>query len=153
MNIGITRRPRAHHEPALRRVPTVMQLSQTECGLASSIALLSYYGRDEELAELRKEFEAGRDGLSAKRIGDLLRSRNMDVAIYRVRAARGLKAFLNPVILYWENYHFVVLESVGKRHAVIVDPAAGRRKVTLDETREIVQRCRHRRHAGSGLRT
>ncbi|MCZ4549753.1 cytolysin B transporter [Williamsia sp. 1138] len=133
MNIGITRRPRAHHEPALRRVPTVMQLSQTECGLASSIALLSYYGRDEELAELRKEFEAGRDGLSAKRIGDLLRSRNMDVAIYRVRAARGLKAFLNPVILYWENYHFVVLESVGKRHAVIVDPAAGRRKVTLDE--------------------
>ena len=38
-----------------------------------------------------------------------------------------------PCVLHWNLNHFVVLQAVGRQHIVIVDPASGRRKVSLAE--------------------
>src|SRR3954462_10582139 len=38
-----------------------------------------------------------------------------------------------PAVLHWDLNHFVVLEQVGAKGAIILDPAAGRRLVPLAE--------------------
>ncbi|MFJ9033387.1 peptidase domain-containing ABC transporter [Streptomyces sp. NPDC102274] len=116
-----------------RRVPTVTQVAQTECGLCSCIALLRYYGRAEEIVSAREVMEAGRDGLSASQLAQFLESHGMRVKPYRVRNVTALENFTSPVILYWENYHFVVLESFDGRMAVVMDPAVGRRRISREE--------------------
>ncbi|MEU2551449.1 MULTISPECIES: peptidase domain-containing ABC transporter [unclassified Streptomyces] len=116
-----------------RRVPTVTQVTQTECGLCSCVALLRYYGRAEEIVSAREVMEAGRDGLSAGQLAQFLESRGMRVKPYRVRNVAALANFTSPVILYWENYHFVVLESFDGRTAVVMDPAVGRRRISREE--------------------
>lgn len=126
-------RPHRKRMSTARRVPTVTQVTQTECGLCSCIALLRYYGRAEEIVSAREVMEAGRDGLSASQLAQFLESRGMRVKPYRVRNVAALENFTSPVILYWENYHFVVLETFDGRTAVVMDPAVGRRRISREE--------------------
>lgn len=58
-----------------RKVPQVVQLTQTECGLASALMVMRTYGSKESLASLRKECDPGRDGLSVRQLRDLFVSR------------------------------------------------------------------------------
>ncbi|WP_030998980.1 peptidase domain-containing ABC transporter [Streptomyces sp. NRRL F-5630] len=116
-----------------RRVPTVTQVTQTECGLCCCIAVMRYWGRTEDFFTVRQSLEAGRDGLGAKQLSDFLRSRGMRTKAFRVRDVAGLTRFTTPVILYWEDYHFVVLEKFDGRMATVMDPAIGRRRLTRDE--------------------
>jgi len=51
-----------------RRVPVRLQLTQTECGAACLAIILSYYGRDTRVAEIRDELRLGRDRLTALNI-------------------------------------------------------------------------------------
>ncbi|WP_369198767.1 peptidase domain-containing ABC transporter [Streptomyces djakartensis] len=116
-----------------RHVPTVTQVTQTECGLCSCVALLRYHGRAEELSSAREAMDAGRDGLSAQQLGRFLASRGMNVKAYRIKDVSALEKFTSPVILYWEDYHFVVLEKFDGETAVVMDPAVGRRRIKRDE--------------------
>lgn len=109
-----------------------MQLTQTECGLIAAQMVLRTYGSREPLVRLRQDFEAGRDGLSLKQVRDLLRSRGMESGMFRA-SVPALASLDLPVVLYWENHHYVVLERLDHRGAVIVDPAGGRRRITHAE--------------------
>ncbi|MFB9237957.1 peptidase domain-containing ABC transporter [Plantactinospora siamensis] len=117
----------------MRHVPTVTQVSQTECGLCACVALLRYHGRAEDLASARDAMDAGRDGLSAHQLAQYLTARGMRVKAYRIRDVEALARFTTPVILYWEDYHFVVLERFDGRTAVVMDPAVGRRRISRAE--------------------
>lgn len=116
-----------------RRVPTVTQVTQTECGLCACVAVLRHHGRFEELSTARDAMDAGRDGLSAKQLGQFLITRGMTVKSYRVTDVGALAHFTHPVILYWEDYHFLVLERYDGTTAVVMDPAVGRRRLSTDE--------------------
>ncbi len=118
------------------RVPTITQVTQTECGLCSSIAMLRYHGREEDLSTARASMDAGRDGLSATQLARFLRSRGMDARLFRAESVTPLEQFDSPVILYWENFHFLVLESFDGKRAVVMDPAVGRRHLTRAELEE-----------------
>lgn len=117
---------------ARRKVPQVQQLTQTECGLASTLMVMRHHGSKESLRSLREEFDPGRDGLTVRQLRDLLVSRGFSSSMYRAGVG-GLATLTLPVIIYWENYHFVVLEKLTPSHATIVDPAGGRRRITIDE--------------------
>ncbi|MDW6062690.1 cysteine peptidase family C39 domain-containing protein [Streptomyces sp. FXJ1.4098] len=116
-----------------RRVPTIMQVAQTECGLCCCVAVLRHHGRAEEISSARQVMEAGRDGLSATQLARFLRERGMDAKLFRVKDASALAKFTSPVILYWEDYHFVVLERFDGHSAIIMDPAIGRRNLSRKE--------------------
>ncbi|GAA5611641.1 peptidase domain-containing ABC transporter [Streptomyces platensis] len=116
-----------------RRVPTVTQVTQTECGLCCCIAVMRYWGRSEDFFTVRQDLEAGRDGLGAKQLSDFLRSRGMQTKAFRVKSLDALAQFTAPVILYWEDYHFLVLEKFDGRTATVMDPAVGRRRLTREE--------------------
>ena len=118
--------------PRAIRVPTTMQVVAAECGAASLASVLGYYRAHRPLEEVREAVGVDRDGSNALRI---------------VRAARhfGLEAdglqcepdafdeLTLPAILFWGLNHFVVLEGWTSRGYRIMDPAAGRRLVTVEE--------------------
>jgi ABC-type bacteriocin/lantibiotic exporter with double-glycine peptidase domain len=117
-----------------RRVPYVAAQSATECGAACLAMVLGLHGRSVRLDEVRESLDAARDGLDASQIvaaagAHGLRGRG-------VRCEPEDLAYLPPgSVLHWEFQHFVVLERAGRAGADIVDPALGRRRVTMAELR------------------
>ena len=115
-----------------RRVPVVQQLSLTECGAACLAMVLAYHGKAIEVDELRSIMGVGRDGASALAILNA-------ASLFGLRG-RGVKLEIDELgwlqtgaILHWEFNHFVVFERVRGRMIEIVDPALGRRRVTLEQ--------------------
>lgn len=118
------------------RVPVTTQVTATECGLCCVASLLGAYGRHESLHELRADLVIGRDGSTVGQLAELLRSRAMQVRMFEATSVEALRVFDIPVIIFWEGYHFVILERTSKRGAVLVDPAMGRRKITWAELQD-----------------
>ncbi|APH07158.1 peptidase C39 [Bacillus weihaiensis] len=107
-------------------------MEHSECGLASLCMVLSFYGNKVPLSELREKYGVPKGGTSLFQIMKIGESYNLDVKGYRVNAP-DLREVILPAIIHWENKHYVVLEKIRKRSAVIVDPANGRTKVSIDE--------------------
>ena len=112
------------------RVPTVLQTEASECSLASIAMIASFYGQQTDLAQLRRHFGLSLKGATLKDI--------VQVADHLGFATRPLRLELEelgklrmPCILHWDLNHFVVLELVGPKIAVIQDPAVGLRKLPL----------------------
>jgi ABC-type bacteriocin/lantibiotic exporter with double-glycine peptidase domain len=117
----------------MKKVPVSLQVAQTECGLCSARSVLAYFGRDLSIIKLREALEPGRDGLSLKKIGELLRTEGMSTQIVRIKALAGFKVIDFPIIAHWKGYHFVVVEHVGTRFANIMDPGIGHVRISIEE--------------------
>ena len=112
-----------------RRVPVIMQLSQVECGAACLAMILSYFGRKTRVAECRTLLDVNRDGVTAQAIAREARNFGLLVRAFSVETQELCHVPL-PAIMFWEFNHFVVLERWSPRRVDIVDPAAGRRRLT-----------------------
>ena len=101
----------------------------TECGAACLAMILAYHGRWMPLEELRVSCGVSRDGVRASKI--LEAARELGMVCRGVRAAPSRLAELTyPMIVHWENNHFVVLEGIRGDRFHINDPREGQR--TLD---------------------
>lgn len=111
--------------PKRTKVPTILQQAAVECGAASLGMILAHYGRWETLDALRNACGVTRDGANALAIVNAGTKFGLDH-----KAGRGtvsdLDAIAVPVIIWWKQCHFMVLEGVrdGKFH--VNDPARGR---------------------------
>lgn len=114
------------------KLPVIKQAQFSECGHACIAMISNYYGHIVDLYSLRKLDEPSINGstmLDLMRIFDGLK---FDTRAIRIDI-QDLKHVQCPAILHWNMNHFVVLKSVGQNHAIIHDPALGRRKVLLSE--------------------
>ena len=142
-----------------RRIPVVRQMEEADCGAACLAMVLASFGRRVELEELRELTGTGRDGVSALSLAQAARAQGLQ--------ARGVQADIEDLahlprgsILHWEMGHFVVFERLTRRGMRVVDPAAGRRSVPMDQVRraytgvaltfEPQQGFRRSRSAGKG---
>jgi ATP-binding cassette subfamily B protein len=129
--------------PALRNlhtrvkgsIPLVRQLSETECGAACIAMVLGFHGKPMRLEQVRQAMGVARDGVSAL---DLLRTaRTFGLRGRGVSLAEDALPFLSPgTILHWQFSHFVVFEKLSRGHVHLVDPAQGRRRVSLERFRQ-----------------
>lgn len=110
-----------------------LQIAQTECGLCCAKTILNYYGRDVSISELRLVAEPGRDGLSSEKIKELLAYYGLKSNTYRAKKAKVLSLIDGPVIAFWKGFHYVCIESVDDRQAVIMDPSVGRMIIDIEE--------------------
>ncbi len=115
-----------------RRVPVRIQASQTECGLAASLAVLAHHGRYQSVAAAREVCQPGRDGLSIAEIRYLLEHNGCRVKVFRAGSDRLAELEL-PVIVFWRNYHFLVLERIRNHVVDVMDPETGRRTLTRED--------------------
>lgn len=124
--------------PALRRLqerlktlPEVRQLSATDCGAACLCMVLGYYGREMTLDEAREVTGPGRDGISARTLLDAgrrlgLRGRAVSVDLDR------LPHLPRACVLHWDFNHYVIFERLSGNKVHIIDPAQGRRVLSLE---------------------
>lgn len=112
-----------------RAIPYIAQVEIADCGAAALAMALGYHGRHVSLAEVHDAVGTGRDGVDALRL-------TQAAASYGLRA-RGVATELDDLrvlpsgtILHWGASHFVVLDSTSRRGVTIVDPLAGRYRVS-----------------------
>ncbi len=111
--------------PWSRRIAPIVQSEAAECGLASLAMVARHFGHRVDLAGLRRRFPTSLDGLNLRQI--MAAASALDLAPRAVRLeVDELGQLALPAILHWDLNHFVVLESVGTRFVVILDPARGR---------------------------
>lgn len=114
-----------------RRVPWVRQMGLADCGAACLAMVLAYHGRQVPLDELRQMTGTDRDGVDALAMTQAAQR-------YGLRA-RGVAADLDDLqhlppatILHWEFTHFVVFERLRRNGVQVMDPAMGRRRLSME---------------------
>jgi ATP-binding cassette subfamily B protein len=117
-----------------RTIPSIRQMENADCGAACLAMVLGYFGKQVDLRELRDMTGAGRDGVTALSVVNAARAHGL--------RARGVQANLDDLrhlprgsILHWEFSHFVVFERTTHKGIRVVDPARGRRVVSVDDLR------------------
>ena len=110
-------------------IPYIAQTEMADCGAAALTMALGYHGRHVPLAEMHEVTGTGRDGVDALRLAEAANS-------YDLRA-RGVATELDDLgvlprgsILHWGESHFVVLDATSRQGVTIVDPMAGRYRVS-----------------------
>src|SRR5215469_12260625 len=122
--------------PALVRrtghLPEIRQAAATECGLACLAMVACYYGRQNDLNTLRREYPVSLKGATLRTVMDIaaelgLAGRPLRLEIPHLRSLRV------PAILHWDMNHFVVLKEARRSGVIIHDPAFGARRYTYPE--------------------
>jgi len=117
------------------KTPTILQMEAAECGAACLGMVLAYYGLWITSEELRDKCGVGRDGSRAANILQAAMGYNCEADGYQW-TAEDLKELAEsgenifPLILFWQNNHFVVLEGFEKDKVRLNDPSMGRRKIS-----------------------
>lgn len=112
-----------------RAIPYVAQAEMADCGAAALAMALGLHGRHVSLAEMHDATGTGRDGVDALRLAEAattygLRSRGVATEV------EDLALLPRGTILHWGAAHFVVLDATSRRGVTIVDPLAGRYRVS-----------------------
>lgn len=115
-----------------RKIQTVLQIEQAECGLACVVMIANYWGNQISLHAARNTLGLSLRGSSFRQL--------MEVATRYGLSSRALRVELNelvdvqlPAILHWRFSHFVVLEALSAKRAIVHDPEVGRLSVSSAE--------------------
>jgi ATP-binding cassette subfamily B protein len=114
------------------RVPFIPQMESVECGAACLSMVLAAHGRHVPLVDMRLACGVSRDGANALNVLRAAREEGLETEAVKVEV-EFLHDLPLPAILHWDFNHFLVLEKLNRRGAVLVDPALGRRQATWEE--------------------
>ncbi|HVU98340.1 MAG TPA: peptidase domain-containing ABC transporter [Puia sp.] len=117
--------------------PFFRQPDSMDCGPTCLQMVAAFYGRKYPLQALRDNAQIGKDGVNLLGISDTAESIGFRTRAVKIDLQSLAAGVALPAILHWDQYHFVVLYKVKRRHFYIADPAAAR--VRLGEA-EFLQR-------------
>lgn len=109
----------------------IYQNEVAECGYACLAMVLSHCGRATEVRELQAFRPISSNGLALMDLYDVAVEFGLAVQAYRFDAA-DLPAVKHGSILHFGGAHFVVFEKCGRGYVQVVDPASGRRRISMD---------------------
>jgi ABC-type bacteriocin/lantibiotic exporter with double-glycine peptidase domain len=115
-----------------KKVPFIEQMEHSECGLASLAMVFAFHGKYVSLAELRERFGVPKGGTSLYQLMIIGTEYGLDVKGFKA-TKEALQDMPLPLIIHWENKHYIVLESISNKRIVVVDPALGRRSISHKE--------------------
>jgi ATP-binding cassette subfamily B protein RaxB len=102
-----------------------------ECGYACLAMVLSHHGRATEVRELSAHKPISANGLTLMDLYDVAVEFGLSVQAYRFDPS-DLSQIKKGSILHFGGAHFVVFEKYGRGFVQVLDPASGRRRVSMD---------------------
>lgn len=115
-----------------KQVSYIPQMETTECGAASLTMILAYHGHHASLPEVRVACGVSRDGANALSIVRAAEEYGLEAKGVKIEMDQ-LEDIELPAILHWDFNHFLVLERLGRKRVILVDPACGRMPMSLEE--------------------
>jgi ATP-binding cassette subfamily C protein len=114
------------------KTPIILQLSETECGVAALAIMLSYYKTNVPIEKLREMCGTSRDGCKATTLINAATELGYDADAYRVEVNE-LLSMRQPVIAFWNFNHYVIINGFGTNKVFINDPASGPSTISMNE--------------------
>ncbi|KLC11469.1 ABC transporter, partial [Xanthomonas perforans] len=112
-----------------------LQSEASECGLACLAMILSAHGASIELRELRRRFSLSLKGTRLDHMINMAEKLGLAPRPVRLEVDE-LRKLTVPSILHWDMDHFVVLCKTTANKVSIIDPASGKRNISLREASE-----------------
>jgi ATP-binding cassette, subfamily B, bacterial CvaB/MchF/RaxB len=110
----------------------IRQSESSECALACLAMVCGAHKLNCDVADLRTRFATSLKGATLTQLIAHAASLNFSSRPMRLELTE-LGQLQLPCILHWNLNHFVVLVKVGRGDVMVLDPAVGRRKMTLAE--------------------
>jgi ATP-binding cassette subfamily B protein RaxB len=110
---------------------TIYQNEVAECGYACLAMVLSDLGRATEVRELSAFRPISSNGLTLMDLYDMAVEFGLAVQAYRFDAADVI-SIRRGSILHFGGAHFVVFDKCGRGYVQVIDPATGRRRISMD---------------------
>ena len=95
------------------KTPLVLQMETSECGIACLSIILKYFGKDISIEQLRDDFCLGRNGTKASTIIKIAQKYQLNAKGFKLKVD-SLSKLKVPMILFWNQEHYVVYEGQGK---------------------------------------
>lgn len=121
----------------MKNISIIRQTTNTECGICCVAMVGTFYKYYQPISYYRNKFNIGRDGTSMKDLYKILTEIGFDVTAYEIRNINEFEFENIPYILYLKDNHFVVLKKITSKYAILLDPAKGKVKITIDELKNI----------------
>ncbi|CAG4905168.1 peptidase domain-containing ABC transporter [Paraburkholderia gardini] len=109
----------------------IYQNEVAECGYACLAMVLSHFGRATEVRELQAFSPISSNGLSLMDLYDVAVEFGLAVQAYRFGTS-DLPTVKRGSILHFGGAHFVVFEKCGRGYVQVIDPASGRRRISME---------------------
>ncbi|WP_233275789.1 peptidase domain-containing ABC transporter [Salibacterium aidingense] len=120
-----------------KKTPVIMQKNKYDCGIACLAMIISRsegYKVDPRKLKGSGNY-TGRDGTNLQHLKNLSEEYGYLCKVYKVPNPKEEKKNNQldfPLMVHWEQNHFVLLEKIRGNHVIIVDPASGRKKMSLE---------------------
>jgi ATP-binding cassette subfamily B protein RaxB len=118
--------------PWTQRVKPLLQSEAAECGLACVAMVAAHHGHKVNLAGLRHCYPTSIKGATMAELVAIAADLELAPRALRLEIDE-IGKLQTPAILHWDLNHYVVLERADRRGVTILDPATGRRIVSLAE--------------------
>lgn len=114
------------------KVTLIRQTEVAECGLAVVAMIARFYGKQVSLSSLRRKHQTSSRGTTMRSL--LATAEDMGLSSRAVKLPlESLSMLAVPAVLHWNLNHFVVLEQVRGRRALIHNPEGTSRWMQFDE--------------------
>ncbi len=102
------------------------QSDAMDCGPTCLKMIFKYYGRNINSNALKNDSQVNKNGVSLLSLSEVAEKYGFRTLSARLTLDQLLSEAPRPSILFWEQYHFVVLTpSSSKKKIVVADPAIG----------------------------
>lgn len=109
----------------------IYQNEVAECGYACLAMVLTHFGRATEPRELSAYRPISANGLTLMDLYDVAADFGLDVQAFRFEASH-VTQIKRGSIVHFGGAHFVVIERCTRNYVKLIDPAMGRRRISMD---------------------
>ena len=117
----------------MSKIKYIEQMEHSECALACIAMICNYYNYKINLSTLRDEYGVPVGGYNILQIRQILNSYNIDSKGIKVNDITSINKNMFPLIGYWNDNHYVIIEKVKKNKVLVINPAFGEIWFTLEE--------------------